>query len=168
MNENVRRTDAKKCSTCKEFKPRDCFWKRNSSPDGLAYICKKCDSTRYMKMKKAFGPKLAAKQKEWRDHNKKRIRDTKRKAKFGLTGEQVDQMRLACNYCCEICGIHESKLSSRGLVIDHDHTTNKIRGLLCDKCNRGLGLLGDIAKTLEKAFNYTIKVSELEDKKPLG
>lgn len=49
---------------------------------------------------------------------------------------------------CMICGSIEK------LVVDHDHMTNKIRGMLCNHCNRGLGHFRDNTKTLSKAIDY--------------
>lgn len=49
---------------------------------------------------------------------------------------------------CVICGSNEK------LVIDHDHKTNKIRGLLCNHCNRGLGHFRDDPMLLEFAAMY--------------
>ena len=40
------------------------------------------------------------------------------------------------------------------LVVDHDHSTNEIRGLLCSNCNTGLGMFKDSTELLEKASNY--------------
>ena len=54
---------------------------------------------------------------------------------------------------CKICGIHQDVLSKK-LVIDHDHNTSIIRGLLCDKCNRGLGHFNDNIDVLKIALNY--------------
>lgn len=49
---------------------------------------------------------------------------------------------------CVICG------STRRLCIDHDHATKKIRGILCTKCNAGLGMFDDNAVRLESAIRY--------------
>jgi hypothetical protein len=49
---------------------------------------------------------------------------------------------------CAIC------LSDKRLVIDHDHKTNTIRGVLCDNCNKGIGLLGDTREGLLRAVAY--------------
>ncbi len=51
---------------------------------------------------------------------------------------------------CVICGIEAP------LVVDHDHVTNKVRGLLCNKCNMAIGLLQDDPMLLEFARMYLI------------
>lgn len=51
---------------------------------------------------------------------------------------------------CTICGSREK------LVVDHDHTTNKIRGMLCNHCNRGLGHFRDDPDLLEFARIYLL------------
>ena len=61
------------------------------------------------------------------------------------------------NECCAICGKHKSELNMKrknNLCVDHCHETGRIRGLLCDKCNRGIGLLGDSLKNLKSAISY--------------
>jgi hypothetical protein len=52
------------------------------------------------------------------------------------------------NGCCEICG------EADRLVIDHDHRTGKLRGLLCYRHNSGIGLFRDNPELLEKAASY--------------
>lgn len=150
----------KKCNICFQEKSIFDFYKRSSSPDNFAYTCKLCDSKRYMIMKSIKGPELAAKQKEWRQNNKKRIRDTKRKSKYGLSGLEVDRLRAEQNYSCCICKKHESTLR-RSLAIDHDHKTGENRGLLCDTCNRAIGLLQDNVYVLEQAVKYLQKYKKI-------
>lgn len=50
--------------------------------------------------------------------------------------------------------------SSGALVVDHDHTTGKVRGLLCHNCNRALGLLQDNKSYLQSAINYLKKCND--------
>jgi hypothetical protein len=49
---------------------------------------------------------------------------------------------------CAICDIEAY------LVIDHNHQTNQVRGLICSQCNTGIGLLGDSPERLMKAVEY--------------
>lgn len=62
---------------------------------------------------------------------------------------------------CAICKQPESVLHKKtkqpiALAVDHCHTTNKIRGLLCSKCNMGLGLFYDNIELFESAIDYLI------------
>lgn len=57
------------------------------------------------------------------------------------------------NYRCAICNTHNDELTIP-LAVDHDHTTNKIRGLLCGNCNNGLGRFKDNIEFLENAIKY--------------
>lgn len=60
-------------------------------------------------------------------------------------------MYLEQGGCCAICGEPEGK---DRLVVDHDHTTGKVRGLLCRTHNVGLGHFGDSTALLQAAINY--------------
>jgi endogenous inhibitor of DNA gyrase (YacG/DUF329 family) len=93
--------------------------------------------------------------KSWTD---KEIR-LRLKTKYGLTPEQYQRMMEDQNHSCAICGKKDLAQRSKGktrqpLVVDHCHTTGKVRGLLCSHCNRGLGFLNDSADLLQKAANY--------------
>lgn len=59
---------------------------------------------------------------------------------------------------CAICGARQGHRSCRGkvcrLAVDHDHQTGKVRGLLCNNCNRGLGRFHDSAEIVESALRY--------------
>jgi hypothetical protein len=57
------------------------------------------------------------------------------------------------NGCCAICGVHQSEVSKR-FSVDHNHSTGKVRGLLCNHCNRGLGHFRDDPMLLEFAAQY--------------
>ena len=65
---------------------------------------------------------------------------------------------------CAICGKKETRKSRYGgickLHIDHDHKTKKIRGLLCHKCNNGLGNFRDNIENLDRAKKYLERIKE--------
>lgn len=69
---------------------------------------------------------------------------------FGITVEEYTRLKALP---CDICGTHESQ-DGRALHIDHCHTTNKVRGILCTNCNKMLGLVGDDPERLRAAARY--------------
>jgi len=95
--------------------------------------------------------------KEYNIKNKNRIFKMKKawelKSRYNLTLDQYDLMLKQQDNCCKICNIHESKLN-RKLSVDHCHTTNKVRGLLCMECNTLLGKVKDNINTLNNAIDY--------------
>jgi hypothetical protein len=70
--------------------------------------------------------------------------------KHNLTKDDYKKMLSDQNELCAICHVDEGKT----LCIDHDHVTNKVRGLLCNRCNKGLGLLGDSLDSINSALSY--------------
>ena len=76
-----------------------------------------------------------------------------RKKKYNLTSEQYDAMLKSQNNCCDICSI-DMKNYGKNFVVDHCHVTNNIRGLLCNNCNTGIGMLQDDTSILVKAIEY--------------
>lgn len=75
------------------------------------------------------------------------------KNKYGITVEIYDSLLKSQDNRCAICNRHISEIKSN-LVIDHNHTTGAVRGLLCSRCNTGIGQLGDSVDLLEKAIQY--------------
>lgn len=73
--------------------------------------------------------------------------------RYGLTKEDYDKLLVAQNYKCAICETSRDSLA-RGLVVDHDHATGIVRGLLCHRCNKGIGLLKDNTTALHNAVAY--------------
>lgn len=77
------------------------------------------------------------------------------KRKYGITEERYNEMVVAQNNVCAICG----KPSERRLDVDHNHTTGQVRELLCGRCNKGLGLFNDDPELLGKVILYLTKHS---------
>lgn len=74
------------------------------------------------------------------------------KAQYGITLEDYDDLLDQQSLCCPLCDcclIYVANVS-----VDHCHETGKVRGILCGKCNKALGLVADNAQTLERMIEY--------------
>lgn len=81
------------------------------------------------------------------------------KTKYGLTPEAVDRMVTEQSGRCAICkaafvDVAADRFRWSPFAIDHCHKTGKVRGLLCHKCNKGLGLFADDRIRLRAAIGY--------------
>ena len=68
---------------------------------------------------------------------------------------------------CAICGLKGWKMADYHkleLVVDHCHTTGKVRGLLCHNCNRGIGLLKELSKNFYSAIQYLESAETILDR----
>ena len=72
-------------------------------------------------------------------------RESMYKRKYGVTVSWYDETLAAQGFGCKICGSSESRAPNKSerFVVDHCHTTGKVRGLLCSPCNIALGMIGD-------------------------
>ena len=78
-------------------------------------------------------------------------------SKFGLHSVSLPTFYEEHGSCCGICGVANGPsrwTGHDGLVIDHDHETGELRGLLCSPCNNAIGLLGDDPERIRAAANY--------------
>jgi hypothetical protein len=79
------------------------------------------------------------------------------KSKYNITEEDYQKMFNEQNGVCKICGNHPSphgkNKTSVVLHIDHDHTTGKIRGLLCSRCNGALGWYEKCSEEIKSYLN---------------
>ena len=87
-------------------------------------------------------------------------KDASYKRLYGITLEEYNERFKNQNYVCAICEKEESRKNTieidgiKQLVVDHDHITNNVRGLLCTKCNTLLGCSGDNIEVLKRAIKY--------------
>ena len=81
------------------------------------------------------------------------------KSHYGLTKEDYNRLLAQQDGCCAICGESESEINKKithykALSVDHDHKTKQVRGLLCSRCNIGLGNFKDNIKIMARAIQY--------------
>ena len=135
------------CRKCKVKLNKDNWPPHLKKRDG--YICTDCHRERcrdyYKKRYKGDSKFRAAEKtrtikfnKEHPEKRRKIDRRTKLRSKYGIVELDFDKFYNNQKGCCAICGIHQSRLT-RSLDVDHNHETDKIRGLLCSKCNLALG-----------------------------
>lgn len=157
----------KKCRGCKEVKERlKGFNKNRRNKDGFQRLCKSCQATynaeyylRNTLVVKANSGKRYANNKEvilGRQKLNRCLPEVKRQNKnrwlrrrYNLTIAEYDELVKVQNGRCLIC--HEK---CDRLYVDHDHSTGEVRGLLCDRCNKGLGCFKDSPELLSNAIIY--------------
>ena len=118
--------------------PTASFYKHKLNSDGLHTYCKECGK---------------AKSREWLAANNVEMNRRSQAKRYNLTVEQLDELmsRNACGICAsDVPG------GKGGFAVDHCHTTGKVRGILCQRCNTGIGLLGDNPDRLLAAHNYLL------------
>ena len=138
------------CSSCKKQKQFEDFRRDNRKKDKSTAKCKEC-------LRK-------------NEHSRYRLNDLTRKSNrslqlqktYGMSYEEFHNLYEQQLGCCAICktslvllGTTETKY--KVACVDHNHITGKVRGLLCNKCNRALGLFKDNITILKLAAEYLEK-----------
>ena len=127
-------------------------------PGRWKVFCKSCNKEHIVTTRNLRNNSSIRECDNFKPHNKlfENKRDGAIRRQYGITLEQYDEMLEEQNYRCAICN-NEDEVEGRRLAIDHCHTTGVVRGLLCGKCNRGIGLFYDSRELLERAINYLNK-----------
>lgn len=135
---------------CPEVNPQSLtnFQRATKTKHGCQSRCKTCRGKYYKDNAKEIIKQVAG----WGKRNPDKIRVYERnyrmKALYGLLPGQYETMAAQQHNKCLIC------LREKKLVVDHDHETGKVRGLLCNLCNSGMGHLKDSIEHLQNAINY--------------
>ncbi|MDH6460136.1 hypothetical protein M2302_000287 [Micromonospora sp. A200] len=146
--------DGRWCRRCGEWRAFSDF-----ADDGLSTPCATCRERKLAQQRErrwAAGPEATRASDLWR--------------KYRMRPADYDALRAEQDYRCAICRTHEDDITtSRGgrprldgskaaeafkLVVDHCHTTGRVRGLLCNRCNFLIGKAGESEATLISAIAY--------------
>jgi len=127
----------KQCNCCRKKKPTVEYSARKASKDGLQKMCKSCASDT-----------------QRQNYEKDKRRNAWLKKAYGMTLDDYTFMYTQQKGLCRICCRHFNQL-----VVDHNHHTGDVRGLLCDKCNRGLGYFDDSIDFIDNASAYLEETS---------
>ena len=155
----------KRCTACKKDKPLSEFYsdRRRKGLRARCVICTNGDngSRRNANLEKYRHIEAQSKTRDRVGAGKARVwqRNFKLLKKFGLTMVQVEEMISSQGNGCAICG-RDVVISAPGrgrqdlACVDHDHKTGDVRGILCNRCNTAIGLLGDSPLLLIRALRY--------------
>jgi hypothetical protein len=139
------KTALRTCNICAETKPlTEYYFNNRGYPHGK---CKSC----YIKIKQ-------------KDYTPEKGRDKNLRHKYGITLEEYNNLLEKQDNKCAICLSTDpaGRKSGRGgsanvFVVDHCHKTEKVRGILCHRCNRSMGVIGDNINTLQEMIKYLQK-----------
>lgn len=159
----------KACRKCGETKPLSEFYRQKGMKDGHRHNCKACHAAahkvwyeknrddeidRVAKWQHANKDKVTASHRRRRaaggEELKRKEREGHLLRKYGLRIRDFETLRMAQLGMCAIC----RRVEWDRLHVDHDHQTGLVRGLLCGKCNKAIGLLEDDPATVRSAEGY--------------
>lgn len=143
----------KECGDCGLIKPIEKFGFTTREHKYRECYCKSC------KAKRLYARREKRKQRDPEYKEKERLRRYKidLKKKYNLDYADYQNLLKEQNYHCAICPKTDK------LCVDHNHTTGKVRQLLCDSCNKAIGLFNENPELLKSAIAYLIKHSELQE-----
>lgn len=123
----------KRCPRCGETKTRNEFCRNRSARDGLACYCRPCHRAQGTESRtRLYGGS----------------RHYKLKQKYGIGAAEVASLVESQGGRCAVCKHNPA------VQVDHDHKTGRVRGILCDGCNGGIGAFGEDLELLERAAQY--------------
>lgn len=149
----------KKCWRCGDIRPSSDFNVNRAARDGLCDLCKPCmraaSAERYERNRERY----LERNRRWKEENPERLRDAQRRYSLRVnvhpdaTPELKRDLLAYQGGVCAIC--RTNRPTGRGdFHLDHDHATGVIRGVLCNRCNTGLGLFRDDPRLLAAAIAY--------------
>lgn len=151
-------TEGRECSKCGTYKPWSDYFKKVGAPNGHATECKECRSI-YTESRKAQRQDWL---RDWRKRNPEKQRQYQVAYNYGLTAPEYLALVELQNDLCAACGKPETALFKgvlRVLCVDHRHVDNKVRGLLCNACNRAIGYAQEDPDRLEACAAYLRRTS---------
>ena len=172
--------EQKHCTKCKETKSAEMFSRDKSRKSGLQSRCKSCEYATNRRRKEKNKARTAilipaekhclgcGVTKSSEHFSKCRSAASglsskckpcfaawKRLRKYGLSSDGYGRMLKEQNNQCAICA-RDFSTGLLGACVDHCHTTGKVRALLCDGCNKAIGLLKEDVATVRAAAAYLL------------
>lgn len=149
------------CKKCGVEKPIEEFHRDSGLRDGRKNACVNCKLKSHAVWRDKNREVERGRSKKFREANpeesRRRVRKSELKVKYGLTFDAFEKLKTEQNNCCACCGVTFEDTPH----IDHIHGRLPVvvRGLLCSKCNTGLGMFDDSPDALQKAIWYLLRTS---------
>lgn len=168
----------KLCTGCNRTLGVEAFAVRRLSKDGLNYRCRDCIKTYRIAAYPRQRAKIIECSNRWRENNRERYRqwhaeynqrnkakhaDYHRKKLYGLAPGEYDKMLEDQDHRCACCGTEKPGGRANAFMVDHDHATGRVRGLLCTSCNLAIGKLGDDLISVLRAVDYLYRAERLDN-----
>ena len=162
----------KKCTCCSEIKNCTDFYKNSRAKDGYAWMCKACadiyrknyllkNSEKIKAYNVAYDSLHPNRKSDYYLNTRLQRKNKRLQLEFGITLNDYNFLSEQQNHLCAICGKPETEVQKgktpKTLSVDHNHSTNKVRGLLCQKCNKGIGMFLENIDILKSAITYLEK-----------
>jgi hypothetical protein len=180
MRELVIESDARRCSRCKQDKPRAAFAKNKSMRDGLRAYCRECAAAYHQQRQVAKGRNVRPRVEVPEGHERCRTcGETKPHSEWQRNRSASDGLATLCRSCKAVkgraghlkrhYGLTEAErdelvasqmglcvicLKAPAVHVDHCHKTGRVRGVLCFNCNSAIGKLGDDPDAVRRAAAY--------------
>lgn len=173
--------ETKVCTRCEKSVALEQFGYNAKARDGCQSACRPCVNSMARERRLLNPGRDARKLKEWRDRNREKLRAqqrayykrwpgrllrkrrqygtsgrklaNQRRVKYGITSEQFRELLARQGGKCAICE-RSSENSFIFPLLDHCHVTKKIRGILCKRCNLGIGFFQESPEVLRKVLAY--------------
>jgi len=125
------------------------------TPSKWKVFCKQCDGEHIVRTRNLKNNSNIRECEKFKPYNWSGLEkwDAIIRRQYGISLEEYYKLIEFQGGGCAICG-RTQEPDGRRLSIDHDHTTGKVRGVLCYSCNKALGMFYDIPERLENAANY--------------
>lgn len=152
----------KRCSKCGLRKSLNKFYNNPRSRDGLASYCKLCHNKSAEVSRHNHLERQRLTVSRHRARNPELYKACQIRYSYNIDLDQYNRLLSKQNGVCGICKSADPGCGRKYLCVDHDHSCcpgekscgNCIRGLLCDRCNRGLGQFNDSAGIISNAIEY--------------
>ena len=153
--------NTKRCSKCGKTKSLDAFHLNRSRKDGRNNHCAKCATINARAWRKKHPGQSRATSKRWQATHAQRHKELSLRSRlrrdYGITPEYYAQLAIEQAHVCAICHEPEPQMARgrrKRLSVDHNHTTGKVRQLLCSNCNHMLGSAKERVDILQAAIAY--------------